>query len=314
MIFLLILKIIGIIILICLGLFIFLLLTVLFIPICYEITFKSDEDNISAHVKGHWLFNILGFSGEYTKEKYNLAYRILFRKHSIIDSDADDESLPDSDENNEKDDRTIAPDTVNQDGFNQDAVNIKPVNSDNVNHDKADRDSITTDNINQYTDNLDTANTKTINDSKIKGINFKSRITKLKKKYHTFKEFLNKLRLIFDKAKTFFSNEENKAGLNHLKKEIIKFIKIVFPGKIEASLDYSTGSPDTTALALGVISVFPIGYKNKWRVIPDFETENFYIHGYIHAKGRIFVFRLIGISIRILFDKNCQKLYSYIKN
>ncbi len=277
MIFLLILKIIGIIILICLGLLIFLLLTVLFIPICYEITFKSDDDNISVFAKGHWLYNILGFSGGYTKEKYHLAYRILFRKHSIIDSDTDDESLPDSDENNKTEDSSADTEAVNYDIVNRDDVNIKSVNSDNVNSDK-------------------------------------SRITKFKKKYHTFKEFLNKLRLIFDKAKTFFSNEQNKAGLNHLKQEIIKFIKIVFPRRIEADLDYSAGSPDTTALALGVISVFPIGYKNKWRVIPDFETENFYIHGYIHAKGRIFGFRLIGISIRILFDKDCQKLFSYIKN
>lgn len=299
MIFLLILKIIGIVILICLGLLIFLLLTVLFIPICYEINFKSDDDNISVFAKGHWLFNILGFSGGYTKEKYHLAYRILFRKHSIIDSDTDDESLPDYDENNTTKDSSADTEAVNYDIVNQDDVNIESVNLDIVNSDNA---------------NSDTANTKTINDSKIKAENFKSRITKIKKKYHTFKEFLNKLRLIFDKAKIFFSNEQNKAGLNHLKFEIIKFIKIVFPRRIKANLDYSAGSPDTTALALGVISVFPIGYKNKWRVIPDFETENFYIHGYIHAKGRIFGFRLIWISIRILFDKDCQKLYSYIKN
>lgn len=79
MIFLLILKIIGIILLVCLGLLLFLVLLILFDPIFYSVKINSKHHDISVNFKGHWLLYILGFSGKYSNNDLEFSYRILFK-------------------------------------------------------------------------------------------------------------------------------------------------------------------------------------------------------------------------------------------
>lgn len=75
---------------------------------------------------------------------------------------------------------------------------------------------------------------------------------------------------------------------------------------------YSTGSPDTTGISLGILACFPVGYTNRWRITPDFESENPYAKGSFDIKGHVIVISILAATLRILFDKNCRRLYNRI--
>ena len=75
---------------------------------------------------------------------------------------------------------------------------------------------------------------------------------------------------------------------------------------------YSTGSPDTKGISLGILACFPVGYTNRWRITPDFESEKPYAKGSFDIKWHVIVISILAATLRILFDKNCRRLYNRI--
>ena len=94
---------------------------------------------------------------------------------------------------------------------------------------------------------------------------------------------------------------------------IIYFIKIFLPIKANCDITFSLGSPDKTGQVLGIIACFPFIYQKEWSINPDFETEKLYVKGTFFAKGRIYVYKMVGMVLRILLDKNCIRLYKNIR-
>ena len=85
------------------------------------------------------------------------------------------------------------------------------------------------------------------------------------------------------------------------------------PYKLYLKAEFSAGSPDKTGMVLGILTMFPIGYRNKWKIRPDFEREEIYINSEFDIKGHIFLYKILVIAIRVLVDKNCRKLYNEIR-
>ena len=48
---------------------------------------------------------------------------------------------------------------------------------------------------------------------------------------------------------------------------------------------------------LGILAIFPVGYRNHWNIIPDFTAEEFYAEADFTVHGRIF-----GVQILPLVD------------
>jgi hypothetical protein len=87
---------------------------------------------------------------------------------------------------------------------------------------------------------------------------------------------------------------------------------MILPRKSKLNGIFSTGSPDTTGQLFGFICCIPFMYQENWNITPDFEAENAYFRGEFHAKGRIYIFQIVGIMLRIIMDKNCRRLYYFI--
>lgn len=85
------------------------------------------------------------------------------------------------------------------------------------------------------------------------------------------------------------------------------------PYRLKLNLEYSTGSPDTTAQLLGILTMFPIGYQNRWNVHPDFTADNAYAEAEFDVKGRILGFSLLKLILGLVLDKDCRKLYNHFK-
>lgn len=276
-----ILKVIGIILLVVLALILTALLCVLFVPVTYRAVGSFDNTDIRAKAHVSWLFHLFALHIEYAQETDGYI-RLAFVKKKLFD-DADSDY-----ENDEK-----AAEASDDDVMDEAA---KTETEDKVGENTGDEPKISADE-NQH-------------------IKQQTKLTHKKtyKKPHKkkFKDKSEKIKNCIYKLKREYSDERNKAAFLHLKKELFIILKRICPRRLKLTMVYSTGSPDTTGISLGILACFPVGYTNRWRITPDFESEKPYANGSFDIKGHVIVISILAATLRILFDKNCRRLYNRI--
>ena len=253
-----ILKVIGIILLVVLALILTALLCVLFVPVKYRAVGSFENTDIRAKAHVSWLFHLFALHIEYADETDGYI-RLAFVKRKLFD-DADSDY-----ENDEK-----AAEASDDDVMDEAA---KTETEDKVSENTGDEPKISADE-NQH-------------------IKQQTKLTHKKtyKKPHKkqFKDKSEKIKNCIYKLKREYSDERNKAAFLHLKKELFIILKRICPRRLKLTMVYSTGSPDTTGILLGILACFPVGYKNKWRITPDFESEKPYAKGSFDIKGHVIV-------------------------
>lgn len=276
-----ILKVIGIILLVVLALILTALLCVLFVPVKYRAVGSFDNTDIRAKAHVSWLFHLFALHIEYADETDGYI-RLAFVKRKLFD-DADSDY-----ENDEK-----AAEASDDDVMDEAA---KTETEDKVSENTGDEPKISADENQHIKQQTKLAHQKTY------------------KKPHKkqFKDKSEKIKNCIYKLKREYSDERNKAAFLHLKKELFIILKRICPRRLKLTMVYSTGSPDTTGISLGILACFPVGYTNRWRITPDFESENPYAKGSFDIKGHVIVISILAATLRILFDKNCRRLYNRI--
>lgn len=144
-----------------------------------------------------------------------------------------------------------------------------------------------------------------------------------KKKYRKKRDFRRMLTEIWQKLKQIIKNlahikemiydESNRLAFSHGCAEIQYLLRHFGPRDLKADLTFATGDPARTGQLLGVICIFPVIYRNQVRIVPDFETDDFYIRGTFSAKGRIRLIHALCSVIRIWRDKNIRKIIRKIR-
>ena len=282
-----ILKVIGIILLVVLALILTALLCVLFVPVKYRAVGSFDNTDIRAKAHVSWLFHLFALHIEYADETDGYI-RLAFVKRKLFD-DADSDY-----ENDEK-----AAEASDDDVMDEAA---KTETEDKVSENTGDEPKISADENQHIKQQTKLAHQKT----------YKKRNKKPPKKSHKkqFKDKSDKIKNCIYKLKREYSDEKNKAAFSHLKKELFIILKRICPRRLKLTMVYSTGSPDTTGISLGILACFPVGYTNRWRITPDFESEKPYAKGSFDIKGHVIVISILAATLRILFDKNCRRLYN----
>lgn len=276
MIFLNILKIIGIVLVVLLCILLVLILLVLFYPVKYRIfgTEVYDKENKSdIHIRLSWIFHLIGVNVDIDPE-LTAGLRILFVKKNL---------MKDNDTSNDRSDNiAVAEKSVSEDEY----TNAANTHSDNIETENNPSDN------NDSFDSNDTSEEESDTEREIK------------------KE---KIKRLTAKIKKILNDDSCKEALNKIKTELINLLKAIMPYKLYLKAEFSAGSPDKTGMVLGILAMFPIGYKNKWKIRPDFEREEIYIDSEFDIKGHIFLYKILVIAIRVLVDKNCRKLYNEIR-
>lgn len=280
-----ILKVIGIILLVVPALILTALLCVLFVPVKYRAVGSFDNTDIRAKAHASWLFHLFALHIEYADETDGYI-RLAFVKRKLFD-DADSDY-----ENDEK-----AAEASDDDVMDEAA---KTETEDKVSENTGDEPKISADENQHIKQQTKLTHQKT----------YKKPHKKSHKKQ--FKDKSEKIKNCIYKLKREYSDERNKAAFSHLKKELFIILKRICPRRLKLTMVYSTGSPDTTGISLGILACFPVGYKNKWQITPDFESENPYAKGSFDIKGHVIVISILAATLRILFDKNCRRLYNRI--
>lgn len=142
---------------------------------------------------------------------------------------------------------------------------------------------------------------------------FKRVIARIRDFFHTIKSALGNVKKTIRKVNCLLTNESYKSAFTKLKTSVWQLLKILMPYRLKLNLEYSTGSPDTTAQLLGILTMFPIGYQNRWNVHPDFTAYNAYAEAEFDVKGRILGFSILKLILGLVLDKDCRKLYNHFK-
>lgn len=280
-----ILKVIGIILLVVLALILTALFCVLFVPVKYRAVGSFENTDIRAKAHVSWLFHLFALHIEYADETDGYI-RLAFVKRKLFD-DADSDY-----ENDEK-----AAEASDDDVMDEAA---KTETEDKVSENTGDEPKISADENQHIKQQTKLTHQKT----------YKKPHKKSHKKQ--FKDKSEKIKNCIYKLKREYSDERNKAAFSHLKKELFIILKRICPRRLKLTMVYSTGSPDTTGISLGILACFPVGYTNRWRITPDFESEKPYAKGSFDIKGHVIVISILAATLRILFDKNCRRLYNRI--
>jgi hypothetical protein len=318
---LLILKIIGVILLVFIGLLLLGLLAGLLIPVRYKIYADlSEEINLDGSIS--WLLHLL-YLRIFIKDK-KLHFRLRILGIRVFDSLHRDnrkkrnnvklnrKKCNNSKQNREKRDcaekqrirsENEDHDNIKHDIKNETVVNNKKIASDFINH---------TENDAENTKEESTKSSKRcilkkllikIRDLKAKAAAFfgkvRSRVKNLKKKLF---QIIQKGSLILE----FLNDEMNQQGLKVTCSSLMRMMKHMLPKKLEANLVFGTGNPCSTGQILGVVGLIYSFYGDKLNIIPDFEEKR--LEGTFKVVGRIRLITILIIAIKLIFNRRFKQL------
>lgn len=342
------LKIIGKVLFVILIIFVVLLCLVLFYPVGYKAKGSMETSHMKVKLRISWLFNILGVYFDYDNKELVAGYRILFFRRPFEkdalerEAHADDSEEDESFVNEVKDEaeRNSVEEDIPEVSLYIDTAEVEESEG-SVKANEAEEseavgvqrtaDECLTENI--YSENHhdvieseeDSHNKIESGDQKKKRRKFNGEKIKLSQKLQAFWRNIRRKRQQFvsgiqrigktkNKVTAFINDSRNQKALGHLKKEVFYLLKVICPKRLKLKLQFSTGDPAYTGILLGVLAMFPLGYQKKWEVTPDFEGEEAYAEGEFDVKGRILVFQLVLIVIRLFLDKECRRMYNkYMK-
>ena len=289
---LLILKIVGILLLSLMGIVLFLLALVLFVPIRYQISGEIEE-TVKLQGKIHWLLHIVSFSFSYEGETSDYGLRIFgFRvgfgkkKASALDEEdfSEEEITSEAAEKGASEPLVLA--------------------------DKEEESDVT-----KQTEKTDTRIFKKQkvqrNSSSIwqRIRRFLQRIQqKVKRLFHAVRQLPQKITDI----KTLFTDETSKKSVSLLFAELKYLLRHSRFRKIKTRLLFSLGDPATTGQILGILCMIPMLYQYEINIYPDFEAEKPYIKGSYFIKGYVRLVHGLISFVRLWKEKEFRKFVKTI--
>lgn len=270
------LKLIGIILLVLLGIVLTLLVLLLFVPVRYQIKGSVLEDK-TVRVKLHWLLHLLVFSLSYEEKKLTTEFRILgFRlfprekkKSALDDTDFDDIE--------EAEDERVTQEPV------QEIPQLTAT---------------------EYSGEPQTDSSETHRRQK------RQPKRKIAAFIDNWKRFWEKIKQIPDKVSAIWSvisDEGNHKVVSLVWEQIRYLLRHSRFRKLKTDLTFSAGDPATTGQVLGVFCMFPMLYQYEVFVVPDFESEQWYLRGTFEIKGHARLVHVLRSGILLWKEKEVRR-------
>ena len=305
-IFLLILKIIGILLLSIISLLLIIIALILFVPIRYRIIANKFEDSdFYAEIKLTWLLHFINILIKYTDDLY---YKVRVILIPIKKSD----NLK-KHKNNSKKTKPDPNDTKSID--ERENISDKSVNEDiSDNEISKDKEEIVS------TSDLDENDDDNIKFDENKGIIYKIRfvLTKFFEFLFNIKEKLNEayntvVNIVkdIDYYINALKDERNKKVISLCLSQASSIINNIKPKIFNGNLTIGIDEPYTMGQILSIYGIlFPI-IHDKITINPVYDKE--VIEGDLYIKGRISVFVLIRAAIKIYFNRDYKRMIKIFK-
>ena len=297
---LLILKIIGIVLVTLLGLLALFLCAVIFYPASYRIS-GSFEEETELHARLHWLFHLFCFSYRIIQNEKRAVLYIMGIPIQIYP-----EAEKEKKRHRKKKRRPQGGDIkeeiysweAEEDGGKESPLQTMQMTS--IETEKA-----------MPPENEELQENEGLSDKISLWERFFQKIKRILEKIRTFFQTLpqkaHSVSSKLSKGKGILTDEANRASVGLIWGEI-KFLVLHYrPRKVKADIRFGLGDPALTGKSLAVLSMIPFFYKKKVQIVPDFETERFFVKGNLDVRGHIRIFHLIRSGLHIWKDKNCKK-------
>ena len=270
------LKLIGIILLVLLGIILTLLVLLLFVPVRYQIKGSVLEDK-TVRVKLHWLLHLLVFSLSYEEKKLTTEFRILgFRlfprekkKSALDDTDFDDIE--------EAEDERVTQEPV------QEIPQLTAT---------------------EYSGEPQTDSSETHRRQKRQP---KRKIAAFIDKWKRFWEKIKQIPDMVSAIWSVISDEGNHKVVSLVWEQIRYLLRHSRFRKLKTDLTFSAGDPATTGQILGVFCMFPMLYQYEVSVVPDFESEQWYLRGTFEIKGHARLVHVLRSGILLWKEKEVRR-------
>lgn len=112
-----------------------------------------------------------------------------------------------------------------------------------------------------------------------------------------------------EKVVTFLQDELHKTAIGKAWDTIKQILRHILPGKIKGQVEFGTGDPASTGKALGVLGVLYAWYGKGVTIVPDFYEKR--VVAELEFKGRIRFGTLLIKGLRLIRDKHVKR---FIKN
>ena len=136
---------------------------------------------------------------------------------------------------------------------------------------------------------------------------------KIQDEIHEIRSMFKNMKRTGKKVLALFNDEYCQTAFHTLWERLFAFLRSLKPKKMKLTLQYSTGSPDTTGELLGIIAMFPAAYQHGWNITPDFTADSFYAEVDFDFRGHLFGIQILSLAVHVILDKNCRRLYNRLK-
>ena len=304
-----ILKIIGIVLLVLLGIMLFLLAVLLFVPVRYSVKGTVDN-NITAEGKISWLCSILRYDFTFQEQELNGEIRIFgFRPRKKERVSEEEVVVPEVKDEVEEVVSDLVSNTVEEDDSEgKISKSVIESDSDKISPEEAAGRREQNPEMDFHTGRQNRKSSRSSRKNifmrmwdKIKSFmkKIKNFFIGIQKRLTSFKEFVVKV-------KEIVTDTKNQYAVRRLWEELLYLLKHFGFRKIHTELTFALADPALTGQVLGVLCMMPFLYQYDFHIFPDFESETYYIRGSYDVKGRIQLIFLLVTAIRLLADKDIR--------
>ena len=313
-IFLTILKIIGILLLVVIGLLILGILAILFVPLRYDGKISYNDKNQCVATQITWLFRLICIEGGYQEKVYARARLLWFTlwkwKADEKENDKEDH-LESADYSEEELDRLLEERSQKEESKEETKEETKEAKVIEEKLDEPDAEE----NLTEVQPTEIEPKEVELNEAKSKEAESKeAESTEKKPKKIQFQQIGKRIKEIKEKIKhikEMASDQRIHRAILLLIDGAWKIVRHSLPRKIKGRAKFGFEDPSTTGQILTYVSLLYPCYAKSVELVPMFTEKVIDLD--LYFRGRVRLFSLIWICVKIWFDRNFRYLYKKVR-
>lgn len=313
-IFLTILKILGILLLVVIGLLILGILAILFVPLRYDGKISYNDKNQCVATQITWLFRLICIEGGYQEKVYARARLLWFTlwkwKADEKENDKEDH-LESADYSEEELDRLLEERSQKEESKEETKEETKEAKVIEEKLDEPDAEE----NLTEVQPTEIEPKEVELNEAKSKEAESKeAELTEKKPKKIQFQQIGKRIKEIKEKIKhikEMASDQRIHRAILLLIDGAWKIVRHSLPRKIKGRAKFGFEDPSTTGQILTYVSLLYPCYAKSVELVPMFTEKVIDLD--LYFRGRVRLFSLIWICVKIWFDRNFRYLYKKVR-
>jgi len=309
-IFLTILKIIGILLLVVIGLLILGILAILFVPLRYDGKISYNDKNQCVATQITWLFRLICIEGGYQEKVYARARLLWFTlwKWKADEKENDKEDHLESADYSEEELDRLLEERSQKEESKEETKEAKVI------EEKLDEPDAE-ENLTEVQPTEIEPKEVELNEAKSKEAESKeAELTEKKPKKIQFQQIGKRIKEIKEKIKhikEMASDQRIHRAILLLIDGAWKIVRHSLPRKIKGRAKFGFEDPSTTGQILTYVSLLYPCYAKSVELVPMFTEKVIDLD--LYFRGRVRLFSLIWICVKIWFDRNFRYLYKKVR-